>query len=343
MGWWFQHKDEKQSLKDFFSKEFGTGIERNGNICQILDIALVNFTEVYMAYERHDLKTNEKTVHAIICLVKFVKNDEMNFGYKDMDESMHPFYYNCPERILKILSPTTNESELSWRKECYKVINNRRKAAKLIDGMIVEFETELNWDRGIGSAKVFTVTTYNKKSTGFMMYWGGQKHGGLLRITNLKDRTFVEIPPNRFVRGRMDKFNINDVQSKANHDLVTAVSVLDKANLRDKSLEKLMALEKVNGQGEYFLRLVQGQVEGFVIPSHLSFVTLTPILGQFYDAYIPMVDSQGNQLTEGERYHNIMELFDKAMLEIANPMITIDMFQEDYEATVVRFAIHYDI
>ena len=41
-----------------------------------------------------------------------------NFWYKDMDESMGPFYYDCPPSILKLLSPTCNERALSWRKSC---------------------------------------------------------------------------------------------------------------------------------------------------------------------------------------------------------------------------------
>ena len=37
---------------------------------------------------------------------------------KTMDETMGPFYYDCPKRILKMLSPTDNEAALEWRRKC---------------------------------------------------------------------------------------------------------------------------------------------------------------------------------------------------------------------------------
>jgi hypothetical protein len=36
------------------------------------------------------------------------------WGYKDMDESMHPYYYDCPLRLLDATKPDGEESE--WRK-----------------------------------------------------------------------------------------------------------------------------------------------------------------------------------------------------------------------------------
>lgn len=46
------------------------------------------------------------------------------FYYKDMSEDMLPYYYDCPPSILKLLSPTTDESALEWRRLC------REKAAQ---------------------------------------------------------------------------------------------------------------------------------------------------------------------------------------------------------------------
>lgn len=36
--------------------------------------------------------------------------------YKDMDETMIPYYYDAPASLLKKLSPTTHEGAMQWRK-----------------------------------------------------------------------------------------------------------------------------------------------------------------------------------------------------------------------------------
>ena len=41
-----------------------------------------------------------------------------NFGYKDMEESMGPYYYDCPKGILDLLTPTDNECANDWRRKC---------------------------------------------------------------------------------------------------------------------------------------------------------------------------------------------------------------------------------
>jgi hypothetical protein len=40
-------------------------------------------------------------------------DDIYRWGYKDMDESMHPFYYNCPLKFLG-MAPVANEE---WREK----------------------------------------------------------------------------------------------------------------------------------------------------------------------------------------------------------------------------------
>lgn len=40
------------------------------------------------------------------------------FAYKDMDETMHPYYYDCPKGILDLLTPTDYESANAWREKC---------------------------------------------------------------------------------------------------------------------------------------------------------------------------------------------------------------------------------
>ena len=53
------------------------------------------------------------------------KNDRHGWGYKDMDETMHPYYYDFPVSWLDLLSPTDSENARKWREEV------RKRAEKL--------------------------------------------------------------------------------------------------------------------------------------------------------------------------------------------------------------------
>lgn len=50
--------------------------------------------------------------------------DGFYFGYKDMDETCMPYYFDCPVSILNLLTPTDNEDANKWRNAC------REKRAK---------------------------------------------------------------------------------------------------------------------------------------------------------------------------------------------------------------------
>lgn len=53
------------------------------------------------------------------------------FGYKSMSESMEPYYYNCPERIL---SQSTDQSEnaIEWREKCRKIRKEKSLQTKVL-------------------------------------------------------------------------------------------------------------------------------------------------------------------------------------------------------------------
>lgn len=72
------------------------------------------------------------------------ERDRYWFGYKEMDETCGPCHNDCPESILKLLSPTDNEFANKWRQACHER-NERRKAlnrAKVIQVMF-PFDTTL--------------------------------------------------------------------------------------------------------------------------------------------------------------------------------------------------------
>lgn len=65
----------------------------------------------YAAMKRAD---NGK-VFGLVVLVDYIGGE---FCYKEMDETMHPYYYDCPAYIIKKLSPTTNDNANEWRRKC---------------------------------------------------------------------------------------------------------------------------------------------------------------------------------------------------------------------------------
>ena len=67
----------------------------------------------------------------IWALIVVTETDGNEFGYKNMDETYGPCYYDCPIGILKLLSPTENEYAKEWRKNCYAAIEQKRKKQKL--------------------------------------------------------------------------------------------------------------------------------------------------------------------------------------------------------------------
>lgn len=49
------------------------------------------------------------------------------YGYKDMDEGMHPYYYNCPLSYLKLATPTCE----AWRERVRMYHQRQRDRRKL--------------------------------------------------------------------------------------------------------------------------------------------------------------------------------------------------------------------
>jgi len=121
MGWTFFHREPGLKTLDVFKKELGE---------RVLDGA-ANGREFYLLYQ--GVKTGETKGGklAIVCLTQCKSHDFFNFGYKDMSEDMGPYYYNCPERILKQLDPLEQlwepnsyayNTAKKWREECGKNI-----------------------------------------------------------------------------------------------------------------------------------------------------------------------------------------------------------------------------
>ncbi|AEG14533.1 hypothetical protein Desku_0934 [Desulfofundulus kuznetsovii DSM 6115] len=137
MGWTCTNKPKGMSIREFFEREFNYTRD-DGRYGKILDCAVVNLRTAYIAYEIGDVQ-GKREVTAIVCALSFSPNSYYNFCYKDMSESMGPYYYDCPERILKMLTPTDHEWAREWREKCWERIRAKKTRPKLKRGMIIKF------------------------------------------------------------------------------------------------------------------------------------------------------------------------------------------------------------
>ena len=100
-------------------------------------------------------------IFGLVVLTSVSKNiwsDE--FYYKEMDETGCPCQIDCPINILKLLSPTNNESALQWRAKCY---DNAAKNKLLKSANKIEVTLPENFNSRFysGNEKIL-LSKYNK-------------------------------------------------------------------------------------------------------------------------------------------------------------------------------------
>ena len=77
------------------------------------------------------VRNKQGDVWAAVVLTKSNSREYDNFGYKDMDETMGPVYYDCPVSILKALTPTDNKTANEWREKCWQKHKAKRSPTAL--------------------------------------------------------------------------------------------------------------------------------------------------------------------------------------------------------------------
>jgi len=172
MGWTFTNKNQGVSVREFFEKEF------NGKQGCVIDCAVKGYRTAYLAYECLNEDGTRKSVIGIVCLLGYKPHDYYNFGYKDMSEEMGPCESECPERILKLLTPTTYEWAQQWRDRCWENIK-KRSTVKVKKGDKIKFKDEISFCSGA----VLDTFTFLKGST-FM----SGPYQSRYRITNWRNR-----------------------------------------------------------------------------------------------------------------------------------------------------------
>ncbi len=86
----------------------------NPGFDETLKYHLANWADAYDV-----LYTVKKTVkgRVYVCVYLLDEDPEFGWGYKDMPESMHPFYYACPLEFLDLLSEPVSEDSAAWRRK----------------------------------------------------------------------------------------------------------------------------------------------------------------------------------------------------------------------------------
>ena len=134
LGWIYTHRDTRESLLQFFQREFHT--ER----VEVLDCAPVGFCECYVALRLAGRDYPEMPGDPVVAVAVMTHHSQgyYNFGYKAADETMGPCIDRCPERIMRMLTPIrelvkggvySGDSQASWSRQwrlrCWKVGQSR--------------------------------------------------------------------------------------------------------------------------------------------------------------------------------------------------------------------------
>lgn len=127
-------------------------------------------------------------VFAIVCLVRWNPRDRegLVFGYKAMDETCGPCEAACPERVLRLLTPTENDHALAWRRRCEENLARRRRP--LEDGMRVRLSSALTFCDGHVGAD-FVV-----EKSGRSLSLRSPETGRAYRISRFMDRDWSVAP-----------------------------------------------------------------------------------------------------------------------------------------------------
>lgn len=115
MGWTFIQADLSKSRREIIIGEVEW--EYCSKSVKVL-CARQSGGTIYMACESKDSETGYSNVFGVVALTQMRSKESFNFGYKLMDETMGPCYYDAPKSILDLLSPTDDEVALKWREAC---------------------------------------------------------------------------------------------------------------------------------------------------------------------------------------------------------------------------------
>ncbi|SEP50232.1 hypothetical protein SAMN02990966_07578 [Rhodospirillales bacterium URHD0017] len=135
MGWLYKKSlDGFKGPRQYLDAQFTH--EKASVRSTVLRSKIIDNRVYYAAVERLCRDTGIREVWALICLIRYDPRDREGyvFGYKDMHESMEPYEYDCPETILKLLTPTNLPGAAAWRARCQErsVVRRNRSTRRSV-------------------------------------------------------------------------------------------------------------------------------------------------------------------------------------------------------------------
>lgn len=126
MGWLF-FKPSKEALVEHLLDP-----NQYGNT-KVVDHALRG-NHLWMLFE-----TQERKRIVGLCLLGKSGRTFQTWGYKDMDETMHPYFYDCPLRLIDTATEPLNDSAARWREAVREYWKKKASKPKPIAGMRVNY------------------------------------------------------------------------------------------------------------------------------------------------------------------------------------------------------------
>lgn len=172
MGWLFQNdKLRHQTPVDYITRAF---THHNGTWqATVISAAAVGST-IYAAIRNHDTSTGKSYVFCAVILFK--NNERDGFAYKDMDDSMGPCEVDCPDRIMRLLSPIEDLPNpgyaATWRRSVAEAKAKKAETRSKIGKLAVGDRVKLMHPAHFGSSGIendaFTVIRFDKRTPIFV-------------------------------------------------------------------------------------------------------------------------------------------------------------------------------
>lgn len=155
-----------ESMKEAFEKV----VVNSDYKSMVLDYSVRGNT-AYMAIEYIDKDSKEVKRTIVVFLLR---KSATEFMYKDMDESMGPYYYDCPLKLMKLVEgyDPINNNALEWRKAVYeyhaskKAEKQKQKNAESI--IILGRKARIIEDRTIDSI-VYSLIKISRMKAGYII------------------------------------------------------------------------------------------------------------------------------------------------------------------------------
>jgi uncharacterized protein DUF6927 len=169
MGWLYQ-SDPVENPLAYLSDKYN--YDGDTHSLQTLDGARIGNT-VYLAIRSTDKKTARSFVFAAVILISNTKKH--GFGYKDMTESMGPCQCDCPQRIMRLLSPVADIPHpgytADWRARVAARHQERRQQQRrqrsLRVGSLVTLPNPVRFSDGIAASQ-FRVAYFRRRTPIFV-------------------------------------------------------------------------------------------------------------------------------------------------------------------------------